>query len=387
MMAAFSAAANRDRSEGMDTPPHSAQTAPSVSLIVPTYCEAENLPELLNRVSAVRSAYGAAFEMLIMDDNSGDGTVEVVEQSDQDWVRLIVRKDDRGLSAAVLDGFRAARHEVLVVMDADLSHPPEKLPELVEAIAEGADFALGSRYVTGGQTDEAWGLFRWFNSKVATLLARPFTHLKDPMSGFFAIRRETFENAAPLNPIGYKIGLEVLVKGGCTKPREIPIHFYDRKYGESKLNLREQLRYLLHLRRLFVYKYENWAYLAQFCAVGASGLVVNVATLTLMVLLGMPARIAAAVAIGVAMFTNFLLNRRITFSYARTGPFFRQMVGFFTASSLGAVLNYGTMLLLFASFPLLETYPQPAAVAGTLVGLVSNFLLSRFVVFAKSPAD
>lgn len=355
----------------------------SVSLIVPTYGEAENLPELIDRVGAVRDAMGVPFEMLIMDDNSNDGTDDAVARAARDWVKLIVRTRDRGLSPAVIDGFREAQHEVLVVMDADLSHPPEKIPELVAALADGADFALGSRYVGGGETDAAWGFFRWVNSKVATLLARPFTNLKDPMSGFFAIYRETFLNADPLNPIGYKIGLEVLVKGGCKTTREIPIHFSDRKHGESKLNLREQLHYLLHLRRLFVYKYENPAYLAQFCAVGLSGLAVNLIVLTLLVCSGTPSRVAAAAAILVSMFTNFLLNRRVTFSYARQGSFPRQLAGFFAASSVGALLNYGTMLLLFAASPFLEAYPQPAAIIGTLVGLVSNFLLSRYVVFAK----
>lgn len=383
MMGALSPGVNRDVMAGMDISDNSDTRQPGISLIVPTYREAENLPELIDRVEKVRDAYAGAFEMFIMDDDSQDGTEATVGELGRDWVHLIVRKTDRGLSAAVLDGFRAANNDVLVVMDADLSHPPEKIPELVAAVADGADFALGSRYVRGGKTDEAWGFLRWVNSKVATLLARPFTKLKDPMSGFFALRRATFQQAAPLNPIGYKIGLEVLVKGGCRTTREIPIHFSDRKHGESKLNLKEQLRYLLHLRRLFVFKYENWAYLSQFCAVGASGLIVNLAALTLLVLAGVPARIAAAVAIGVAMFSNFLLNRRITFSYARSGPFFRQMAGFFAASSFGAVLNYGTMLLLFASFAVLERFPQPAAVAGTLVGLVSNYLLSRYVVFSK----
>src|SRR5262249_14226205 len=148
----------------------------------------------------------------LMDDNSRDGTEEAVAQLHRDWVRLIVRTHDRGLSPAVLDGLRAARHNVFVVMDADLSHPPEKIPELVRALQDGADFVIGSRYVAGGTTDAEWGLFRWLNSRVATLLAWPLTSARDPMAGFFALTRPTFERGqGALNPIGYKIGLELLV--------------------------------------------------------------------------------------------------------------------------------------------------------------------------------
>jgi dolichol-phosphate mannosyltransferase len=114
---------------------------------------------------------------------------------------------------------------------------------------------MGSRYTTGGLTEASWGFFRWLNSRVATLLARPLTSVKDPMSGFFALSRKTFESARDLNPIGYKIGLELMVKCNLHRIEEIPIHFKDRQFGQSKLTLREQKRYLQHLCRLFIYKY------------------------------------------------------------------------------------------------------------------------------------
>src|SRR5206468_4514805 len=114
--------------------------------------------------------------------------------------------------------------------------------------------------------DAQWGLFRWLNSKVATLLARPFTSAKDPMAGFFALRRSTLEAGTDLNPIGYKIGLELIVKCGCRRIAEVPIHFADRQVGQSKLSFKEQLRYLQHLRRLFIYRYPNWSYVFQFAA-------------------------------------------------------------------------------------------------------------------------
>ncbi len=227
----------------------------SVSVIVPTYKEVENLTLLSKRLEEVRQEHHLSLELLIMDDDSQDGTEELVSSIDKDWITLVVRKKQRGLSQAVLEGLRLARGDVLVVMDADLSHPPEKIPEMLVALENGADFVMGSRYITGGLTGASWGLFRWLNSRVATILARPLTSVKDPMSGFFALPRTTFESACDLNPIGYKIGLELMVKCNLFCLEEIPIHFENRQFGESKLTLTEQKRYLQHLWRLFIYKY------------------------------------------------------------------------------------------------------------------------------------
>ncbi len=227
----------------------------SVSVIVPTYKEVENLPLLTERLNEVRRKHHLSLELLIMDDDSQDGTEELVSSMDRNWLTLVVRKEERGLSRAVLEGLRLSRGDVLVVMDADLSHPPEKIPEMLVALEKGADFVMGSRYVTGGLTGASWGFFRWLNSRVATLLARPLTSVKDPMSGFFALPRTTFESASDLNPIGYKIGLELMVKCNLHRIEEIPIHFKDRQFGQSKLTLTEQKRYLQHLCRLFIYKY------------------------------------------------------------------------------------------------------------------------------------
>jgi dolichol-phosphate mannosyltransferase len=166
-----------------------------------------------------------------------------------------VRKAERGLSSAVLHGMNQARGEVLVVMDADLSHPAEAIPQFVEAIrSDEADFVIGSRYVASGSTEEGWGLYRWLNSKVAALLAWPLSSARDPMAGFFALRRSALASADRLDPVGYKIGLELLVKCRCRRVREIGIHFSNRVHGTSKLTFREQLNYLRHLRRLYWYR-------------------------------------------------------------------------------------------------------------------------------------
>ncbi len=157
------------------------------------------------------------------------------------------------MSGAVLEGMKIARGEYLLVMDADLQHPPEKIDELISLLEKNeSDFSLGSRYIPGGGTHQKWSLFRQLNSRISTFLASPFagkTH--DPMSGFFALRRSTYERAQRLMPLGYKIGLELMCKCRVKNAREIPIHFGPRQHGESKLTLKQQFKYLEHLSRLY----------------------------------------------------------------------------------------------------------------------------------------
>lgn len=355
-----------------------------LSVIVPTYREVANIPYLLDRFDQLRRAYDLDLEVLFLDDDSRDGSVEAVEGSGFDWARIIVRTEDRGLSRAVLDGFRAARHPVLICMDADLSHPPERIPQMVLALASGQQFVLGSRYVPGGSTDDDWGLFRWINSRIATLLARPLTKVSDPMSGFFAMKRADFETADHLNPVGYKIALELIVKCGFENVGEVPIHFTDRVHGESKLTLKEQLKYIQHLRRLYLHRFSNAMHFAQFLVVGASGVVVNLTVLTLLLALGVAQSLALAGGIAVSVITNFLLNRRFTFSYARGGHMGKQFLGFVGASAFGLAVNYGVALWL--STRVLTEGPwsvQIAALAGIACGMGFNFLGNRYLVFRK----
>jgi dolichol-phosphate mannosyltransferase len=235
----------------------------SVTIVVPTYEEAENLPDLIDRVAGVREAHGLAIDLLIMDDDSRDGSIELVAARPEEWVQLIVRTARRGLSEAALEGLQRARGDILVCMDADLSHPPEALPQMLLALETRADFVIGSRYIAGGSTADG-GFFRWLNSRAATWLARPLTSVRDPMAGFFALKRSTFENGRAFNPVGYKIGLELMIKCGCERVVEVPIHFEHRHFGESKLTIKQQLLYLEHLRRLYAFKYGVWTKRVQF---------------------------------------------------------------------------------------------------------------------------
>jgi dolichol-phosphate mannosyltransferase len=258
----------------------------AISIIIPTLNEAANLPLLVPQIAHALS--GRDYEILIIDDNSRDETPQVCADLSQEYpLRLIVREEpSAGLGGAVLHGLRMASGAVFVVMDADLQHPPQKIPQLLEPLERGeADFALGSRYVRGGSMAEKWGPMRRLNSRIATLLARPFAGTAlDPMSGFFAVRRDTFERAERLTPLGYKIGLELMCKCRVQRVAEVPIHFAERTAGRSKLSLREQFRYLEHLSRLYDFCYPHLSPIAKFLIVLALSWLVGLAVFQLLLL-------------------------------------------------------------------------------------------------------
>ena len=231
-----------------------------ISIIVPTYKEAQNVDTLTRRIHKTMTEYNMSYEIIFVDDDSKDDIEKIISNLSSEGlnVRLIQRKNERGLSSAVLRGFSEAEGGILVCMDADLSHPPETIHVMIDKIVkDNAEFVIGSRYVNGGSTDDKWTIYRRINSRIATLFAKPFTTAKDPMSGFFAIPDRVYKRGSSFNPIGYKIALELIVRCKCEKIVEVPIHFSDRKFGESKLTLKEQLNYLVHIKRLMGYKLKH----------------------------------------------------------------------------------------------------------------------------------
>jgi len=357
----------------------------SVSIIIPTYGEAENIPFILARLDSLRADYDLTLEVLFMDDNSRDGSVEAVAAAGFDWARMIVRTENPGLSLAVMDGFRAAKYPILVCMDCDLSHPPEQIPQMLLGLAMGQQLVIGSRYIPGASTNDDWGFLRWFNSAVATLLARGLTSVHDPMSGFFTLRKVDFDKAQDLNPVGYKIALELIVKCGFENVGEVAIHFIDRVRGESKLTLKEQLKYIQHLRRLYLFRFANAMHLAQFLVVGASGVVVNLLILSLLQAFGFSEITCLIGGIGVSVITNFLLNRRFTFSYARDGKIGKQFTGFLGASAFGALISFGVSLSLNTTVFAGRPYGlHLSALCGVASGMIFNYLGNRYIVFRKT---
>jgi len=258
-----------------------------ISVIIPALEEAENIPELIRRLDAALGR--KRYEVLIVDDNSRDNTSEVCAALASNYpLRLLVRTHPKnGLSGAVLDGMALARGDIFIVMDADLQHPPEQAPALVAELERGGDFVIGSRYTAGGSTQGGWGVFRKINSNVATLLARPFAgRTTDPMSGFFALRRETYERGQRLTPLGYKVGLELMCKCRARDVREIPIHFATRTRGESKLTMKQQFKYLEHLSRLYDFFFPRASPVVKFLIVTLLGWSVGLAVYQSLVAVG-----------------------------------------------------------------------------------------------------
>ena len=198
-----------------------------LSLVVPTYNERHNLPTLLERLEAALADCGEPFEVIVVDDDSPDGTSAAARslQSRFPWLQVLTRKHQRDLSTAVLAGWFEGRGDILGVIDGDLQHPPELLPTLLHRLKEtGADLEIASRHVRGGGVSR-WSPLRRLISWVATLMAGfvlpgTLSRVRDPMSGFFLVRRAVIEGA-PLRPVGYKILLEVLAKGEYQKVVEV----------------------------------------------------------------------------------------------------------------------------------------------------------------------
>ncbi|MDA8019735.1 MAG: polyprenol monophosphomannose synthase [Thermoanaerobaculia bacterium] len=224
---------------------------PSLSIVVPTFLEAESLARLVPALFEELEPRGYQPEVIVVDDGSTDGTPDVARDLAQSYaVRLIERQDRRGLATAVIEGFDASRADVLVVLDADGSHPVSAIPKLVDAVGSGEfAIAVGSRHAEGGGFRE-WPLFSRLKSRFAAFFARGLTDLRDPTSGFMAVRRDLYETLE-LDPIGWKIVLEVVVRAAPAPWVEIPIIFEKRTHGVSKQTPWILLQYWRHCIRLY----------------------------------------------------------------------------------------------------------------------------------------
>jgi len=228
-----------------------------LGLVVPTLNEAGNIPVLLDRIRESLTSTRIGYEILVVDDDSQDGTANVVkEYAKQDArVRLFVRKGARGLAGAVIHGWKQSDADLLGVIDADLQHPPEVLPSLVAPVLNGADITIASRYASGNGVGE-WNKFRLFVSRAGTLATAPLQRkdlrVKDPLSGFFIVRRECIDGLE-LQPEGFKILLEILVKGRIRKAIEVPFEFGNRHAGKSKADFKVEFQYFTLLGKLSRY--------------------------------------------------------------------------------------------------------------------------------------
>ncbi|HAS04982.1 MAG TPA: dolichol monophosphate mannose synthase [Dehalococcoidia bacterium] len=367
----------------------------NISLVIPTYKEKDNIQPLVTRLSEALADY--KYEIVIMDDNSRDGTEELVKSlSEQFPVKIVVRRDKKGLASAVVDGFGYAETDIIVVMDADLQHPPEVVPSLVKAINEGADIAIGSRYIEGGGC-EGWSALRRIMSKGAALISHLFLpstrKIKDPMSGFFVIKREVVKEAN-LNPSGFKILLEILMLGNWKSVVEVPFMFVTRSRGESKLNTKQQLDYLKHIYSLMQRTGELVRFI-KFCIVGGSGVIVNLGLYTLLTRYGsftpiddtsaglLSGNIALTISIETSIITNFILNNFFTFSDRNSGgivSFFKRLLNFNLICVVGALIQIGITNLFAVVFGF---YDIVSVLIGIVIAFLWNYLLNNVLTWKK----
>ena len=242
-----------------------AQDGWTVSIVLPTYNEAATIGVIVPQICAVLRDAGLIGEIIVVDDASPDGTAAIARRLAEKYpLRLLVREHERGLATAALAGFRLSEAAVVVVMDADGSHPPERLPAMIQPVLDdSADIAVGSRWHPGGGVRD-WPWRRQLTSKVAAMLALGLSPLRDPTSGFMAVRREVLAELE-LDPIGWKIVLEVVAKARQRRIVEVPITFCERRLGASKLNWDAQWSYLRHLFRLHCHRRAGLQKLVRMC--------------------------------------------------------------------------------------------------------------------------
>jgi dolichol-phosphate mannosyltransferase len=354
-----------------------------LSVVLPTYNEASSLPALIPQICAVLDKAGLKGEVIVVDDNSPDGTAEVAAELAQTYpVRYLKRTSERGLSTAVLAGFQMSEAPVCVVMDADGSHPVSALPQMVRTIIEDkADIVVGSRHVAGGGIRN-WPLFSQFKSWLAATIARGLSNLSDPTSGFMAVRRSILSGLT-LDPVGWKIVLEIAVKAAPARIAEVPIIFSDRERGTSKQSLRVTLQYLKHCYRLYTYRYPGVAEFIKFCLVGFLGVLVDLGMVAaLKQSLGLDTRFCAVAGFTVAVTTNYTLNRYWSFPQGRKTPMMRSYLVYVAANLLGLGLRLVTidLLIRYAGIDLGYGYLL-TNFAGIAVATATNFAGARYFAF------
>jgi dolichol-phosphate mannosyltransferase len=323
-----------------------------LSVVLPTYNESAHIDAIVEQLMAVLDNIPALrYEIIIVDDDSPDRTWEKALQLSQKFpqIRAMRRQDQRDLSAAVLRGWQVARGDVFAVMDADLQHPPETIPELWRAIRRGADLAIASRNIEGGGVSD-WTLPRRIVSRCAQLLGLVVLpevtgKVSDPMSGYFMVRRSALEGRE-LHPLGYKILVEVLARGTVEKISEVPYVFRETPHRPSKHSAAVSAQYLQHLIRIRIYLLKTSTFL-RFCIVGASGTLIDTAMLFL---LSDPRTLnwnltgSKIIAAELALTNNFIWNDLWTFGkFSSRQNTFRQrarrFLKFNLLCSVGIILN------------------------------------------------
>ncbi|MCP2729921.1 glycosyltransferase [Limnofasciculus baicalensis] len=344
------------------------------SLIIPTYQEAKNVKKLVHKCNKLlKREIPGEYEIIVVDDNSPDGTWEIAQNlmSEYPQLRVMRRVEERGLSTAVIRGWQVARGEVLGVIDGDLQHPPKTLLELWGEIKRGGDMAVASRNAEGGGVSK-WSIVRRFLSRGAQILGLILLpgvvgRVSDPMSGYFMVRRKCLIGCT-MSPLGYKILIEVLARGRVPWIGEVGYQFKERLEGESKVTAKQYIDYLRHLLRLRL-SLGPIGRLLRFGVVGFSGVFVDMAVFYLLrIHLGLGLTRSTILSAEVAIFNNFLWNDLWTFGdIARRQPGkrqrFRRFLKFNTVCLAGIILQTLLVNLFFNVFGMNQFVAKLVAIA------------------------
>jgi dolichol-phosphate mannosyltransferase len=355
-----------------------------LTIIVPTYNEKENIIRFINAITDLFHRYQIKGELIIVDDNSPDGTGKIATSLEESnpQLRVVTRYRERGLSSAIIEGFKNADGDILLVMDSDLSHPIELIPALVQPIENGiCEMSVASRYISGGGVRD-WPIRRKIISRGATLLAHLVTEVKDPMSGFFAIKPSVIEGIK-LNTKGFKICLEIIARGNYYKIAEVPYIFQDREFGESKLRGQIIWEYLFQLSSLLYAKNSIFRQFTKFCFVGASGILVNLSFFYIFLnVFGLWYIQSAGFAFIIAVTWNYILNRIWTFNdgFGPTTKIFNSYISFIIVSLIGLILNLAFLYIFVESLHI--NYLSSQILAISIVSLW-NYYGSRIYVFKQ----
>jgi dolichol-phosphate mannosyltransferase len=362
-----------------------AVVTPELSVVVPTFNERDNVTALFHKLETALA--GRAWEVIYVDDNSPDGTWDVVRAlaREDSRVRCIRRIGRRGLSGACIEGILASSAPCAAVIDADLQHDETQLPKMLALLQGGeADLVVGSRYIEGGSAD-SFDKQRAGFSMLATQVSKKLLRVEiaDPMSGFFMIRRDRFEQLAPqLSTQGFKILLDIVATArGSLRIKEIPYTFGSRLHGESKLDSMVALDFLGLVLAKLTGDVVSLRFLL-FAMVGSLGLLVHLVALFIALeVFNVPFPEAQACGALMAMTSNFLLNNFLTYRDQRLQGFgiLRGLLLFYLVCSVGLIANVGVAFSVYDQEPIWWL----AGAAGALMGVVWNYAMSGLFVWRK----
>ncbi len=358
-------------------------------IIVPTYNERANIGLLLEALQQEFKKMTHDMHVLVVDDNSPDGTADCVRALQANHANLhLLMGQKKGLGIAYIRGMRHAmdelKAEVVFEMDADFSHKPEDISRLMAEIDRGADFVIGSRYVPGGSIPKEWGFYRRLNSRFGNIVARYVAGIYsvyDCTAGFRAISTSVLRRIdfAKLRVQGYAFQVALLhaVKVEEAKIVEVPVDFIDRSHGDSKLGWRDIAEFIINAWWI---RFDSSKTFLKFLLVGASGVVVNLGFFTLLLLVGLNKFLASPVAIELSIVSNFLLNNYWTFRWRKTKDRIRiKGLKFNAISLLSLTLSYSTFIVLSLFFP--NVPPQVHQFVGIIPATLVNYFLNSYWTF------